>query len=191
MKVWKSKGSGGKRRSPLRPPKRAKLILKEQFEIDATGDVDVVVPNILILGNRAGFRYLSDYFLWLATRDATLADDWRDPDDHQHMDFPQDPFDAELSDRVSFRLGTLDARNFEAVCDKYQINRQTAERGSLEQRYVRHIEAVVNYCEHGVVERAPVSARLASGTLPAQPRRRGQKAKGKSRGSDRGSEAGG
>ncbi len=128
-------------RSP-RFPRGAELVLKETWEVDGTRDHDVPLPCILILGNKQGYRYLAQYFAWMATRDATpVSESWGDPDNHVQFNGIgwNEPFDQTLSDRVTFRLGTLNKRNRAAAFEKYQVSPATAQRGNAIARYERRI----------------------------------------------------
>ena len=54
---------------------------------DRDGD-EAPIPEIILLGNRAGFQYLSKLFAYLADRETprTLPSGHPDPDDHLHLD---------------------------------------------------------------------------------------------------------
>ena len=116
------------------------LIIKEGLQIDVD---DTPLLDLRIVANRKGYIYLSRYFDWLANREAYLstAPDG-DPDDHQHLDFPKDPFDSKLSDRFTFRFGLMTARNREAVFECYGISEKTAKRGSVVGRFREFIKTV-------------------------------------------------
>lgn len=123
-------------------PKNAELILKESWEVDASGKKDVPLPCIVVVANRQGYWYLARYFEAMANRKAHLFNDAAaDPDDHVHFNSrPWEGFDPRLSDLVTFRLGTLDKRNRPAVFERYGITRENAERGDMFERYTRRME---------------------------------------------------
>lgn len=112
------------------------IIVREQFMVDATGKVHVAIPELLLLANRAGYRWLADYFRDLAEREPrTHSDPIGDPDDHSHYSTQYPPVNPALSDRVELRIGHLDATNRDAVLAKYKISPETASLGSLVGRY--------------------------------------------------------
>lgn len=92
---------------------KSEFIVKQQFLIDATGDREYAVPEILLLGNREGLRQLGEWFLQLAGRDPDPAHgDW-DPDDHQHVPTKFAPVNPALTDELEFREGILTDANRE------------------------------------------------------------------------------
>ena len=122
----------------------AEVIFKQQYTIDATGDNEYAVPEILMLGNRAGLRRLGKWLLELAER-IPKADalDW-DPDDHQHLSTKHSILNTELSDEIEFRIGILTELNREQVLAKYGINRASRQSGDLVARYRRQADVIEN-----------------------------------------------
>lgn len=136
--------SGKKRRAKPRFPRilpTAEIILKESYCVDATKSKEVPIPEIIMLANREGFRFLGQYFLYLAERLQPTAE-IGDPDDHRHFGtmFPDEPFNYELSDRIELRIGMLSDENRAHVVDKYGISRRSGKHGSLVERYTRLAE---------------------------------------------------
>ena len=111
------------------------VIIKQQFTIDATGDIEFAVPEILVLGNRDGLRQLGHWLLGLAEREPQAAHAYWDPDDHQHLTTKHPPFNLLLSDELEFRFGILTESNRGDVLDKYGISESTKQAGHLCDRY--------------------------------------------------------
>ena len=125
-----------RRRWP-KPSSKAEIILKERYLIDGTGKKDVPIPELLVLANREGFRYLSRVFAFMAQPRGKVAD-WiaqLDPDDHYHMGRAEAPFNHNLSDDIEFRLGTITSANRRQVLRHYGITQKRRARGSLVKRY--------------------------------------------------------
>lgn len=122
-------------------PSEAEIILKESYCVDDTESTEVPIPEIIMLANREGLRYLGEYFLYLAEALKPSADDC-DPDDHQHSGtmFPNKPFNYELSDRIELRIGVLSDENRPHVEEKYGISGRSRKHGSLIERYTRLAE---------------------------------------------------
>ncbi|MDB5295214.1 MAG: hypothetical protein JWO31_1197 [Phycisphaerales bacterium] len=125
------------------------VVLREQFMIDATEPVPVAIPELLVLGNRAGFRALAAFFAGLADREPRTSDDPAgDPDDHGHVDFRFTPeINQALSDQVEVRVGHLTRENRAAVLAAYGIDGGAASHGSLVGRYAGLIERARRYEE--------------------------------------------
>ena len=126
----------------FRKREKPEIILKLQFEVDATTDMSVAVPEVLLLANRAGFKRLAKYFNNLAKRLRPSADGG-DPDDHQHLpDIWEhaEEINHELSDRIAFRLGILSVENREHALGKYGISKDAAAQGCLTERFPILIE---------------------------------------------------
>jgi hypothetical protein len=95
---------------------------------------------VLLLANRAGYRWLAEYFGKLAERDWHTSNEiGADPDDHQHLWLNASPFNPKVSDRMELRLGVLTSENRRAVKKKYNI--RAAKRGCLTEQYPKDIEA--------------------------------------------------
>ncbi len=87
-----------------------------------TGDEPLEMPDVQILGNREGLRYLAQELLRAAERKpspASLANG--DPDDHSHLATRNPPFNSRLCDAMEFRIGILTAENRDQVFKKYGI----------------------------------------------------------------------
>lgn len=118
-----------KHKSKPRRNKNAEIILRTftHYWSDHTmrDDEQIQIPAFMILANRAGFRWLSQYFAMLAEREWATSSDIGDPDDHQHLDRAQTPINLALSEKMEVRLGCLTSENRRAVMSKYEIKRQT------------------------------------------------------------------
>jgi hypothetical protein len=121
---------------------KAEIIVKQQYTIDATGDHEYAVPEVLLLGNRTGLRRLGEWLLELADR-IPKADalDW-DPDDHQHLSTKHLIVNSHLSDEIEFRIGILTELNRDQVLDKYGIDETSRQSGDLVARF-RHQADIV------------------------------------------------
>lgn len=130
-----------------RPGRKAEIVLRDGWMIDGSGDQEVPIPEVLILANAAGYRYLARVFQYMADRRAALrSDPDNDPDDHEHLfDYPGCCVDQTISDRIEFRMGTLSPANRRAVLDRYGITAGSAKRGSLVERYRSRLEAVERF----------------------------------------------
>jgi hypothetical protein len=118
---------------PPRPRKGAELIVKANPGLDVKGaDSDLGVHSgVFILGNRAGFRWLSDYFAWRAAR--IDEDDLfysNDPDDHDHLAFYA-PLNVRLSDEIDVMLGSFSTKHRRRVLNACRITRQRRVSGHL------------------------------------------------------------
>ena len=126
------------------PESKAEVIVKQQYTIDATGDDEYAIPEVLVLGNRAGLRRLGKWLLDLADRaPSSDALDW-DPDNHEHLSTKHPIFNASLSDEIEFRVGILTEWNRSQVLDKYGIIEANRQSGDLVARYRRQADVVEN-----------------------------------------------
>jgi hypothetical protein len=121
---------------------KPEVIVKQQYLIDATGDMDYAVPEILLLGNREGLRELGQWLLDLAEKEPNPEHSEWDPDDHQHAPTRFAPFNPALSDELEFRVGILSEANRDRVLHKYGISESTRQSGDLAARYRRQADAV-------------------------------------------------
>ena len=116
---------------------KPEVIVRQAYQIDATGDVEYAVPVILLVGNREGLRELGERLLQIAEREPNPDDiDW-DPDDHQHLPSKYPPFNPRLSDELEFRVGIITRANRKVVLEKYGISAATRQEGDLATRYRR------------------------------------------------------
>ncbi len=90
--------------------KGAELIVKQNCEY-TSDDAERLTSGVFVLGNREGFRWLSEYFAWLADRIAEDAPySSADPDDHQHLDSVA-PINHQLSDEMGLLIGSFSNKN--------------------------------------------------------------------------------
>ena len=122
------------------PPKDAEIIVRDSVHIDATSDVEVYVPDIVVLSNESGYRWLAKFFTFMANRDVEgpVEVGHGDPEDHfhQHLGITE-----ELSDRIEFRFGHITNGNREALFDKFEINPNE----TRPQDYRERIAKILNY----------------------------------------------
>ena len=106
-----------RKKSPLHPPRPqrgAELILKCNLE-SSSGYTDMLASGVFILGNRDGWRWLSDYFSWLANGIKEDAAFHRfNPDHHQHLNFDA-PLNKRLSDELGITVGSFSNKNRKRV----------------------------------------------------------------------------
>jgi hypothetical protein len=116
------------------------LIFKKGFNINCTGDEPYPMPELLILGNKAGLRWLARQLQREAESTRTSDDPRCDPDDHRLVSTMMTEVNRELSDEMELRIGLIDDRNRDAVLQKYDITPETRKSGSLIDQYESDIE---------------------------------------------------
>ena len=113
---------------------KAELIVREGFVIDATGRGQQATSEVLILGNRDGFRYLSDAFAHLAEQAGTRGKS-TEPAEPVHLSRLEHPVNVRLSDALEFRFAPLTPANRAATFKRHNITMKSREHGSLFGRY--------------------------------------------------------
>jgi hypothetical protein len=126
--------------APPQPAADAELIVRQGFIIDATGGSQAAIPEVLILGNEAGLRYLADVCAHLAGR-ADDQDPSVEPADAFHLARLSHPINARLSDAMEFSLAPLTAANRAATFKRHGITMKSREHGSLFGRYQEAAQA--------------------------------------------------
>jgi hypothetical protein len=99
---------------------------------------------LILLANRKGFLWLSDFFARRAQKAANqkfLKNDG-DPDDHDHLDTFFAPIDAKLSDEMEIRVGVLTKRNKNQVFAKYDFTSSKPYKGDLKSQYEAQLRVV-------------------------------------------------
>jgi hypothetical protein len=92
------------------------------------------VLSLILLANRRGFLWLSDFF----ARRARRAAHWRslkDDDDGEHLDPLFAPIDGKLSDEMEIRVGILTKQNKNQVFAKYDMISSNPYKGDLKSQY--------------------------------------------------------
>lgn len=119
------------------PPDAAEVIVRQRFFIEMPEHgKPYAVPELLLLGNREGFEWLSEYFAFRAANvPTTFQIEGGDPDDHEHLDGSFFPVSAHLCDEIEFRVGVLTDANRAAALAKYAVDVTPAERGCLRTRF--------------------------------------------------------
>jgi len=117
-----------------KPASKAELIVREGFVIDATGRGQQATSEVLLLGNREGFRYLSDVFAQLSEQ-AGARSKSTEPAEPVHLSRLEHPVNVRLSDALEFRFAPLTAANRAATFKRYGITMKSREHGSLFGRY--------------------------------------------------------
>lgn len=121
--------SGGGSR---RPAASAELIVRQGFVIDATGKGPVATPEVMILGNAEGFRYLASVFAALAEQAASRK---AAPSPPVHLPRLEHPIHARFSDDLDFRFAAFNAANRKTVLKSFGIDLKSRQEGSLFERY--------------------------------------------------------
>ena len=118
---------------PPKPPAAAELIVRQGFIIDATGREQHAVPEVVVIGNREGLRYLSDVFAYLAEETKTH----RSPEPHAgvHMMRLELPVNPRMSDAIEFRFIPVVDANRAATFKRHGVTMKSREHGSLFERY--------------------------------------------------------
>ena len=80
------------------------------------------IPELLILANREGFRWLSKFFARCARKTGETEPPFGDPDDHEHIDLGDPEINPIHSDELAFRLGILTQKNRRVVFKKYRAH---------------------------------------------------------------------
>jgi hypothetical protein len=119
---------------PPKLPHGAELVVRQGFEIDATGRFPHAVPEVIVLGNRSGLQYLSEVFAFLAERAARRARS-SEPLEEVRLERLEDPINVRLSDELEFRFAPLTDANRAATFKRYGITIKSRQRGSLFERY--------------------------------------------------------
>jgi hypothetical protein len=103
------------------------------------------VLSVILLANRRGFLWLSNFFAECAKEnpDRKLWKDDPDPDHHKHLDpfFP--PFDRKLSDEMEIRVGHLTKKNKKQVYAKYDITSSNPYKRDLKSQYEAQMKVVL------------------------------------------------
>jgi hypothetical protein len=125
-------------------PHGAELIIKQSWEVSTRYSREVA-PGVHLLGNREGFRWLSEYFAWIADRiddNAEVAP--ANADDHPHL-FPGAPFNSELSDEVGIMLGHFSQRHRERVLELLGCSPEARSLGSPIAQFLPVLRALTKF----------------------------------------------
>ncbi|MFO0782845.1 MAG: hypothetical protein U0636_04090 [Phycisphaerales bacterium] len=118
------------------PSAHAELILRQRLFVETSGAKPYAVPELLILGNREGFEWLSKYFAYRAAKMPTeFQVQQNDADDHHHLVALDHPFSSKLSDELEIRVGMLTPQNRATTLAKYGFMTSEPQRGCLVKRY--------------------------------------------------------
>jgi hypothetical protein len=117
-----------------KPGKNAELIVRQGFIIDATGKGPHAVPEVVILGNRDGFKYLSELFAHLAERTKSRK---KGPDASAAVKLgrSEHPINTRLSDDIEFQFAPVNDANRAAVFKQHGVTMKSRQKGSLFERY--------------------------------------------------------
>ncbi len=115
------------------PPERAELIVRQGFVIDATAKRHSAIPEVLILGNREGLRYMADVFAFLAEQAGRSKAD--EPFAAIQVGRNEHPVNTRLSDGIEFRFSFVNDANRAATFKRHGVTMKSREQGSLFGRY--------------------------------------------------------
>jgi hypothetical protein len=124
---------------------KASIILRKTCVYWERGGRTYPVPELLLLANRNGFRWLSKFFAEFAEKDPDPRpwNDLSDPDDHDHISWPRAPIDCQHSDEMEIRVGIVSPKNRTQVFEKYSIESAAPYRGTLKKQYQAQIRNVI------------------------------------------------
>lgn len=102
------------------------------------------VPELVIIADRAGFRWLSEYFKACAKRTKRLSGMPMDLaiEEHWHPSLRLPPFDHALSDELELRVVPFDASTRDRLLERYGVDRKRAKRGSLIKRSAKMVAEI-------------------------------------------------
>lgn len=128
-----ARSAAGAPAGPPMPPVRAELIVRQGFVIDATAKRHAAIPEVLILGNREGLRYLADVFAFLAEQ--AVKNKSEDPFAAIQVGRNEHPVNTRLSDGIEFRFSFVSDANRAATFKRHGVTMKSREQGSLFGRY--------------------------------------------------------
>lgn len=135
-----------KRTKMSRVKNKAQIIIRQRYNINATGKKEFATPVIHILATRKGFRFLANFFQALAETKIPQQSADSDPDNHAHLSTGQNAvFDPSLSDELEFRVGLITPSNRKRTLKKYTINRATRADKDLINRYEKQVAEIKKY----------------------------------------------
>ncbi len=131
----KSAGGAADGQSPRlpKPGRSAELVVRQGFVIDATGKGPLAVPELVILGNAEGLRFLAELFAELAqlARSRPRSSDGM----AVHLSRGEPPINTRFSDDLEFRFAVMTSANRRAVLKQFGIDTKSKQKGSLFERY--------------------------------------------------------
>jgi hypothetical protein len=115
-----------------KPARSAEIVVRQGFVINASGEVPSATPELILLANAEGLKYLSELFAHLAG----LAKS-RSGSAEALLDLPREghPINARLSDDLAIRLAALSPTNRKAMFKRFGIDMKSRQEGSLFERY--------------------------------------------------------
>lgn len=116
-----------------KPHKNAEIITRQGFLIDATGKGPHAVPEVVMLANVEGLRYLAALFTYLAEQ----AKDRTQNEGNAIVGLPRNehPLNMRLSDDLDFRFALLTEENRRSMFKRFGIDMASKQKGSLFERY--------------------------------------------------------
>jgi hypothetical protein len=126
------------------------IILRKNVVFNVVDDRPYPVLSLILLANRKGFLWLSDFFAMCAKKnpDRGLWKDDGDPDDHEHLDPLEAPIDGKLSDEMEIRVGHLTKKNKKQVYAKYGVTSSKPYKGDLKSQYAAQMKVVLPQWKH-------------------------------------------
>ena len=130
-----------------KPKQGAELIIKQNNEVGSAFSQGSG-PGVFILGNADGFRWLSEYFAWVADRVNEGAEFVEcDPDDHQHL-APGVPFDPELSDEMGLQIGSFSTALRQRVFDGIGLTKERRCSGTSVAQFSKMLDFITQFIEN-------------------------------------------
>jgi hypothetical protein len=115
-----------------KPPNGAEIVVRQGFVIDATGKGPLAIPEVVLLANADGLRFLSQVFAALAEQAGSRSGAAAEP---VYLPRLEHPINAQLSDDLDFRFAALTAFSRRALFRRFGIDRKSRQHGSLFERY--------------------------------------------------------
>ena len=138
---WHFNSEKRMKNTALRQPtkrKDAEIIVKRNFGISSLFSESGLglYAGIAIFANRRGYRFLSDYFRWLAERPIARGD--LDPGDHVHLTPHSD-----YCDELDFTFDTLTPSNRTTVLRNARASKRSRRRGTPIKQFTRLVTEMI------------------------------------------------
>ena len=132
-------------RARKRPRKRegAEIILGHLF-VHNLDFSDELTPAFHLLANVEGFRWLADWFLWLAGRDPELLGNDGDGE-HEHLRHSEPPLNSRLSDEVDVVARMFDDRTRKKLLKRQGITKKIRNTGDPITQFSKLLDELDGY----------------------------------------------
>lgn len=132
---------------------------------------DGLAPLISVFANPAGYRWLSDFFRWLAERPPVFGPDDGDPGNHIHLRDTSAPCNYALSDETDWTFDTITDENREVLLSAPGMAPEARLRGSPLHMFAAFLRQMAGsgsplpYLEPGPAMREIADLQLAAAEL--------------------------